>query len=139
MALVTVASEPQVAVMAFSSGFVPLALHDGMSLSQIVESTRRMPFDATDCSLPMRWAMQHQVAVDTFVVYTDSETNRGGHPAQVLREYRQHSGINAKLIVVAMTSNGFSIADPNDGGMLDVVGFDTAAPKLIADFSAGRV
>ena len=37
-----------------------------------------------------------------------------------------------------MVSNGFSIADPNDVGMLDVVGFDTAAPSVIADFSANR-
>jgi len=139
MALVTLATEPQTAVMAFSSGYIPLALHTGMSLAQIVQSTSRMPFDATDCSLPMKWAMQKQVDVDTFVIYTDSETNRGGHPAQALRDYRQRSGIPAKLIVVAMTSNGFSIADPNDGGMLDVVGFDSAAPALIADFSAGRV
>jgi len=36
-------------------------------------------------------------------------------------------------------SNGFTIADPNDPGMLDVVGFDTAAPQLIADFAAGRL
>jgi 60 kDa SS-A/Ro ribonucleoprotein len=33
-----------------------------------------------------------------------------------------------------MVSNGFSIADPSDAGMLDVVGFDTAAPAVIADF-----
>jgi 60 kDa SS-A/Ro ribonucleoprotein len=33
-----------------------------------------------------------------------------------------------------MVSNGFSIADPDDGGMLDVVGFDTATPSVIADF-----
>jgi 60 kDa SS-A/Ro ribonucleoprotein len=33
-----------------------------------------------------------------------------------------------------MTSNGFTIADPNDRGMLDVVGFDTSAPAVIADF-----
>jgi 60 kDa SS-A/Ro ribonucleoprotein len=33
-----------------------------------------------------------------------------------------------------MVSNGFSIADPDDGGMLDVVGFDTAAPAVMADF-----
>jgi 60 kDa SS-A/Ro ribonucleoprotein len=33
-----------------------------------------------------------------------------------------------------MTSNGFSIADPNDAGMLDVVGFDSATPQLMADF-----
>jgi 60 kDa SS-A/Ro ribonucleoprotein len=36
-------------------------------------------------------------------------------------------------------SNGFSIADPSDAGMLDVVGFDTAAPQLMADFAAGRL
>jgi 60 kDa SS-A/Ro ribonucleoprotein len=43
-------------------------------------------------------------------------------------------GIAAKLVVVAMTSNGFSIADPNDGGMLDVVGFDAATPEVISSF-----
>jgi 60 kDa SS-A/Ro ribonucleoprotein len=46
-------------------------------------------------------------------------------------------GIAAKLVVVGMVSNGFSIADPNDGGMLDVVGFDTATPQLVADFITG--
>jgi 60 kDa SS-A/Ro ribonucleoprotein len=39
--------------------------------------------------------------------------------------------------VVGMVSNGFSIADPSDGGMLDVVGFDAAAPAVIADFIRG--
>jgi 60 kDa SS-A/Ro ribonucleoprotein len=34
-----------------------------------------------------------------------------------------------------MASNGFTIADPEDAGMLDVVGFDAAAPQLIADFA----
>jgi len=38
-----------------------------------------------------------------------------------------------------MVSNGFSIADPKDSGMLDIVGFDTAAPQLMADFAAGRL
>jgi 60 kDa SS-A/Ro ribonucleoprotein len=33
-----------------------------------------------------------------------------------------------------MASNGFSIADPDDAGMLDVVGFDTATPQVIAGF-----
>lgn len=32
-------------------------------------------------------------------------------------------------------SNCFSIADPNDAGMLDVVGFDTAIPEVIRAFS----
>lgn len=139
MALVTLDSEPQVGVMAFSGGFVPIGLTADMSLPAAIQMTNRLPFDRTDCSLPMKWAMAQSIAVDTFVIYTDSETNTGGHPVQALNEYRKRSGIPAKLIVVAMSSNGFSIADPNDAGMLDVVGFDSAAPALIADFSAGRV
>ena len=44
-------------------------------------------------------------------------------------------GIPAKLVVVAMVANEFTIADPQDAGMMDVVGFDSAAPALIADFA----
>jgi 60 kDa SS-A/Ro ribonucleoprotein len=41
--------------------------------------------------------------------------------------------------VVGMTGNAFTIADPNDAGMLDVVGFSTDTPSAIADFIAGRL
>ena len=34
-----------------------------------------------------------------------------------------------------MVANNFTIADPEDAGMMDVVGFDSAAPALIADFA----
>jgi 60 kDa SS-A/Ro ribonucleoprotein len=44
-------------------------------------------------------------------------------------------GIPAKLIVAGMVSNGFSIADPYGAGMLDLVGFDLAAPTVMADFA----
>ncbi len=37
-----------------------------------------------------------------------------------------------------MVGNAFTIADPNDKGMMDVVGFDTAAPAVMADFLADR-
>jgi len=81
------------------------------------------------------------VPIDVFCVYTDSETWAGEiHPIQALNRYRGTMGIGAKLVVIGMTSNGFTIADPNDAGMLDVVGFDTATPSIIADFAtqAGR-
>jgi 60 kDa SS-A/Ro ribonucleoprotein len=74
------------------------------------------------------------------IICTDSETWAGDiHPSQALRQYRERTGFNARLTVVGMVSNGFSIADPTDAGMLDVVGFDTAAPQLMADFAAGRL
>jgi 60 kDa SS-A/Ro ribonucleoprotein len=39
--------------------------------------------------------------------------------------------------VVAFTATSYSIADPNDGGMLDVVGFDSAAPSVRSQLAAG--
>jgi 60 kDa SS-A/Ro ribonucleoprotein len=84
----------------------------------------------------MLYAQALEREVDTFVIDTDSETWAGDvHPVQALRDYRQASGIDARLVVVGMVSNGFTIADPNDAGMLDVVGFDTATPELVGDFS----
>ena len=83
---------------------------------------------------------EHDLEVDTFVIYTDNETWHGDvHPHQALRDYRAKTGIPARLVVVGMTATGFSIADPSDAGMLDVVGFDTSTPSLISDFSAGRL
>jgi 60 kDa SS-A/Ro ribonucleoprotein len=88
----------------------------------------------------MLYARKKGLEIDTFVVLTDSETWAGDiHPAQALRGYRRASGIDARLVVVGMVSNGFSIADPNDPGMLDVVGFDTATPQLISDFARGAL
>jgi len=59
------------------------------------------------------------------------------HPCKALEEYRAKINPEAKLVVVAMTATNFSIADPNDAGMLDVVGFDTNTPQAIAEFSKG--
>ena len=93
-----------------------------------------------DGALPMRYAQATEKAIDTFVIFTDSETWAGNvHPADALRDYRRVSNIDARLVVVGMVSNGFSIADPTDPGMLDVVGFDTATPQLISDFARGVV
>jgi 60 kDa SS-A/Ro ribonucleoprotein len=77
-----------------------------------------------------------QYATWGVVILTDSETWAGDvHPSRALRDYRRASGIDARLVVVGMVANEFSIADPSDPGMLDVVGFDTATPQLISDFA----
>merc|ERR1719198_2484555 len=111
--------------MAFSDGFVPLDITRDHSLADVLLEMGSLPFGGTDCALPMLWAAEAGVEADVFVVYTDSETFAGRiTPVEALRRYRAVSGINAKLVVVGMTSGGFSIADPDDGGMLDVVGFD---------------
>jgi 60 kDa SS-A/Ro ribonucleoprotein len=161
LALVTAATEPAHHVVGFTgrgfrvgsqpstfgawawhpndgAGVEPLPIRPGQRLDDAVRVTSTLPFGPTDCALPVVYALERKIAADVFVVYTDSETWHGAvHPAQALRQYRERTGIPAKLIVVGMVSNGFSIADPDDAGMLDVVGFDTAAPQVMSQFAAG--
>jgi 60 kDa SS-A/Ro ribonucleoprotein len=143
MALVTAATEPKHMFTAFTaglggfgrSGLTTLSISPRERLDDVVRRIDRLNFGGTDCALPMLEAARRGWSVDVFVVYTDNETWAGRiHPSQALRQYREKTGIPARLVVVGMTSNGFTIADPADGGMLDVVGFDTATPRLIAEF-----
>lgn len=120
------------------AGVSQLAITPKQRLDDIVKYLSKLGFGGTDCSLPMQYALKNKIKVDTFVVYTDSETWHGNiHPVQALEKYRKEMNPNAKLVVVGMNSNGFTIADPKDSGMLDVVGFDTATPNLISQFTTG--
>jgi 60 kDa SS-A/Ro ribonucleoprotein len=158
LALVTTASESRYETVGFfagtrgwksgrpsrfagrADGLTPLAISPRQRLDDVVRTVSGLPFGGTDCALPMLYALDGEREIDTFVIYTDSETWAGEvHPAQALADYRRVSGIDARLVVVGMVSNGFSIADPNDPGMLDVVGFDTATPQLISDFARGAL
>ena len=140
MALVTLSTEPQAQLVAFCDKLMPLALSARQRLDDAVRMTADLPFGRTDCAQPMLYALEKGLKVDAFVIYTDNETWAGAvHPTIALRQYRQATGIDAKLVVVGLTSTGFTIAAPDDAGMLDVVGFDAAAPALIGDFIAGRI
>jgi 60 kDa SS-A/Ro ribonucleoprotein len=157
LALVTAATEPNYETVGFFSGkrgwaagterqyfgrdgITPLAIGPRQRLDDVVKTVSDLPFGGTDCALPMLYAQARRREVDAFVIYTDSETWAGDvHPAQALRDYRRASGIDARLVVVGMVSNKFSIADPADPGMLDVVGFDTATPQLISEFVKGSL
>ena len=46
---------------------------------------------------------------------------------------------DAVRAVVDTVTNDFSIADLNDPGRLDVVGFDAATPQLVSDFARGAL
>lgn len=138
MALIAARSEENTEFMAFSQNYVKLGITKKTRLDAALSTTKNLPFDRTDCSLPMKYAGERKIPVDAFVVYTDNETFAGAvHPCVALEWYRQKMGRNAKLIVVGMTSTGFTIADPKDVGSMDVVGFDTAVPQVMRDFVMG--
>ena len=156
MALVTLASDSDAEVVGFhagrggwtarkrgrfagrADGLTPLPLSPRQRLDDAVRRVADLPFGGTDCALPMLYAMERGRAIDTFVIYTDSETWAGDiHPAEALRRYRRATGIAARLVVVGMVANRFTIADRRDAGMLDVAGFDTSTPEVIAGFARG--
>ena len=138
LAMVALRTEPEAYPMAFNQGLQPLHASASSRLDDVFRQVNGINGGGTDCSLPMQWASQNKVPVDTFQVLTDNETWAGSvHPYQALLRYRDIMGIPARLVVVGMTSSGFSIADPSDRGMMDVVGFDSAAPNIISAFSRG--
>lgn len=135
MAMVAARTEAQWQAVGFSDHVAPVALSARQRLNDAMRVFDGPPH-STDCALPMLWALENNIEADCFVIYTDSETWFGAiHPAQALRQYREKTGIPAKLVVCAMVANNLSIADPEDAGMMDVVGFDTATPQIISDFA----
>lgn len=117
------------------SGISQLPISPRQRLDDVVRMTADLPFGGTDCALPILWALKNKVEIDAFLVLTDNESWAGEiHVDQALREYRNKTGIPAKLVAVAMTADKYSVANPDDAGQMDVVGFDTATPNVISDF-----
>src|SRR5262249_20241833 len=118
LALVTAATETRYETVGFFAGTgglksglqrrcwtrdgpTPLAISRRQRLDDAVKAVSGLPFGGTDCALPMRYALDREREIDTFVIYTDSETWAGAvHPAQALADYRRASGIDARLVVV---------------------------------------
>lgn len=149
IALVTVATEPACDVVGFTSGgrgwggpaaLTELSISPRQRLDDVVRTISGLTFGGTDCALPMVWAQSRRKEYDCFATYTDGETWAGPiHPFQALKEYRRTVGIDARSVMVAMTSTGFSLADPSDPGMLDIPGMDSTVPQLISSFARGEV
>jgi 60 kDa SS-A/Ro ribonucleoprotein len=156
LALVTLNTEPDADVIGFSDGqqvgrgrysynmysqsvASRLDISPRRRLDDVCSYTAGLNFGRTDCALPMIWANSEGENYDTILVITDNETWYGQmHPHQALKLYREKYG-ETRFVVVAMTSTGYSIADPADKHSLDVVGFDSAVPTLISSFSRGDV
>ncbi len=140
LAMVWAAAHPNAEFLAFSTSLVPIAISPRRRLDDVCASMRAIKFGGTDCALPMIDAIRRGVQRDCFTILTDSETWAGNmHPMEALKKYRRQAQENARLCVVGMVSNGFSIADPEDSGSLDVVGFDTATPQLVTQFAEGKL
>lgn len=147
MALLYLETEQNVSAVAFSNTLTDLLapssknqLRRGMTLQQALAATNGMAFSSTDCVLPIQHAIKHNLQIDTFIVITDNETYAPNeHPQNALVRYRELTGIQAKLIVLGMTGNCFTIVDPTDRNTLNLAGFDTSTPEIASMFMRGEI
>lgn len=141
MSMVTARVESESLFISYSVTASELPFTAKWTLQEVLDRTNKFPAYSTDCAAPIVHALKRDYDVDTIVLYTDSETNATGslQPVVALRKLRDKLGHDVKFIVVGMVSNGFTVADPDDGSMLDVVGFDTSAPRVMAEFTAGNI
>jgi 60 kDa SS-A/Ro ribonucleoprotein len=139
IAMFILRTEPYCEVRGFSSHYEDLGLSENDSFDTVLRKTDKWNFGSTNAALPMQYAQRNKQEIDTFVVVTDNEVNQGKHPFRALQDYRNATGIAAREAVFGMTATDFTIADPSDAGSLDFVGFDANAPRVLADFSAGRL
>jgi 60 kDa SS-A/Ro ribonucleoprotein len=138
LALQLVRTEKSVYTAAFTGQMLELEFGKFSNLNEVTTKTSNLPFGRTDCAQPMLDALNKKLFVDCFVIITDNETWAGTiHPVKALQQYRDRVNPIAKLVVVGVTATQFSIADPNDIGMLDVVGFDSEVIKLTQTFGGG--
>lgn len=140
MALAIVKNQSNYWIGGFNTRMSELKISPSMRLDGVMDVMRRFSWGGTDCAQPMMHAMENGMKnVDMFVTITDNETYAGiVQPAQALREYRKKHVATAKCVVIGTSVSSFTIADPKDAGMLDIAGFDTAAPQIIADFASKR-
>ena len=146
MAHLYLETETNVSAVAFSNTLTDLIapsrnqLRRGMTLDQALAATSGMMFSATDCVLPIQHAIKNNLLIDTFIILTDNETYAPNeHPQNALVRYRELTGIQAKLIVIGMTGNCFTIADPSDRNTLNLAGFDTSTPEIASMFMRGEI
>ena len=53
MALITATAEPELHIVGFTGGMVPLNISPRMRLDRLLKEISHLPFERTDCAQPM--------------------------------------------------------------------------------------
>ena len=103
--------------------------------NKVLNACQRSDWGMTDISMGILEALKYKRKYDAFVVITDNDVNSGIKPSEAMKQYRSGMKMpNTKLAVIATQGSDYSIADPKDPLMMDMVGFDSHGPKILQDF-----
>ena len=141
MAMATARVESNAVICAFDDQFHELPITDKSSLPEVMRIISNRLHGATDCALPMVEALNRGWhSVEGFAIYTDNETwYERVHPKQALEQYREKTGIDARLVSVSMLANDTTIADGSVPWMLDFVGMSTDTPRQVGMYLKGEI
>jgi len=140
MVLSVIRVEHDYEIMAFSHKLKKVNFGARSSLGEVLASMKKIAFGATDCSLPITWAMNNRKEpFDLIMILTDNEVNRGYHVGNLLKDYRRKFNSDTKFVSASMVSNVYSVADQNDPNQMDIVGFDASMPAIVSGFAKGEI
>ena len=135
MAMAAVRNQPNYHIVGFKNHIVELKIGPTMRLDAALNVMRNANWNggATDCAKAFEYAKQNKIPVDKVITITDNETYAGTQaPSQALNKLRQALGKKVSSVVIGTSVSAFTIADPKDPYSLDIAGFDSAAPQIIA-------
>ena len=139
IAMMFVRLEENTKTMAFSGNFIELDIRPDDDLDVVMEKTAHLPFNFTRIDVAIKTALERRIKVDVFIILTDNDCGYGEHPHKVLADYQRIMQIPARVVVIGMVSNKFTVAEPGNACMMDIVGFDTATPEIIREFALGNL
>lgn len=138
LALVTARVEPDAVIIGYDDDAYPLSISPRQRLDDVMRAAP-YTYRGTDCAQPFIWAKRYFRRVEAVIQITDNQTWFGKmHPFQALGELRHSTGLPVRSVYVAATAEKASNVAPGDPLSLDVVGFDTATPNLMAAFARGE-
>ncbi|XP_062582443.1 uncharacterized protein LOC134244189 [Saccostrea cucullata] len=119
----------------------PLTEEGLFDTEKVLESiVPRKDYEATDFGEPFQYALGNLERVDAIIIMTDHLTTEDqkdirNHYAQFKQSKR-----NTSLITICFKNSGKvpPVADPEDPRMLDVIGVDADAVKIILSFLSGE-
>ncbi|XP_076359481.1 RNA-binding protein Ro60-like isoform X2 [Tachypleus tridentatus] len=134
------AESGKVTALAFSKdGLKDIEINNKMTHNDFFRRLRETPMGPVNVAAPLQWAQDKKKPFDVILVCTANQIQSGDvHPADAFKEYRLNLKLpQARFIVCAFSSGEFSLAPPNEPGMLDVAGFSDKVLQVIQDFARG--